>query len=85
MVHVERSAMNGASTHRSSLTIKNQCAFGLSSALDAPAIAGMPWGNSPLLGAVVPAFALSPIVATQKMNATIIQKKKVHKDMIPDA
>jgi hypothetical protein len=62
----------------------NQCAFGLSSALDAPAIAGMPCGNSAFFGSVV-AFALSPIVATQKMKATNMQKKKVHKDMIPDA
>jgi hypothetical protein len=62
----------------------SQCAFGLSSALDAPAIAGMPCGNSAFFGSVA-AFALSPIVATQKMKATNMQKKKVHKDMIPDA
>jgi hypothetical protein len=45
----------------------------------------MPWGNSPLLGDALTTFALSPIVATQKMNATIMQKKNVHKAMIPDA
>jgi hypothetical protein len=67
------------------LIVQNFGALGLSSALDAPAIAGMPWGNSPLLGDVVAALALSPIVATQKMNATIMQKKNVHKAMIPDA
>jgi hypothetical protein len=59
-------------------------AFGPSSALDAPAIAGMPCGNSPLLGALG-AFALSLIVATQKMKATSMQKKNVHKAMIAAA
>jgi hypothetical protein len=72
-------------TQNSKFKTQNLGAFGASSALDAPAIAGMPWGNSPLLGAALPAFALSPIVATQKMKATIMQKKNVHKAMIPDA
>jgi hypothetical protein len=44
----------------------------------------MPCGNSALLGAPG-AFALSLIVATQKMKATSMQKKNVHKAMIAAA
>jgi len=51
----------------------------------APAIAGRPCGSSALLAETLGAFALSPMVATQKMKATIIQNKNVHKAMIPDA
>ena len=69
-------------THNSQF--QNLRPFGPSSALDAPAIAGMPCGNSPLLGALG-AFALSLIVATQKMKATSMQKKNVHKAMIAAA
>jgi hypothetical protein len=71
-------------THNSELAIQNLRAFGSSSALDAPANAGMPCGNSPFVDALG-AFALSPIVATQKMKATSMQKKNVHKAMIAAA
>ena len=71
-------------TQNSELTLQNLRAFGSSSALDAPAIAGMPCGNSALLD-TLGAFALSLIVATQKMKATIMQKKNVLKAMIAEA
>ena len=66
------------------LTIQSFRSFGSSSAFDAPAIAGRPCGNPALLD-TAGAFALSPMVATQKMKATIMQNKNVHKAMMVDA